>query len=360
MVDGWGDPAVEEALDLCLSCKGCARDCPTGIDMATYKSEALHQRYRRRPRPRSHYTLGRLPQWARMTPPRLANRMLRIGPLARLAKAAAGVDQRRGLPAFSEQPLRTSYEVAAPAIGSYDVWVWADSFTDRFAADSGRAAVRLLERAGLRVGVIPGPACCALTWITTGQLDQARRILGGAVATLHPYVASGVPVVGLEPSCLATLRSDAQELLDDPRAGEVARGVRSLAELLTGLDDWTPRDLTGVEVVAQPHCHQASVLGWEADLRPAHPGRGDGHATGRLLRAGRQLRGGAGALRGVGRDRRARRCSPPYDRPVRGPWCSPTGSPAAPSSTTSPGSARCTSRSSLRATNRFDPRSGSR
>jgi Fe-S oxidoreductase len=144
--------------------------------------------------------------------------------------------------------------------------VWADSFTDRFAADSGRAAVRLLEGAGLRVGVIPEAACCALTWITTGQLDQARRILGGAVATLHPYVASGVPVVGLEPSCLATLRSDAEELLDDPRAGEVARGVRSLAELLTGLDGWSPRDLTGVEVVAQPHCHQAAVLGWEADL----------------------------------------------------------------------------------------------
>ena len=80
--------------------------------------------------------------------------------------------------------------------------------------------------------MIPEAACCALTWITTGQLDQARRILGRAVATLHPYVASGVPVVGLEPSCLATLRSDAEELLDDPRAGEVARGVRSLAELL--------------------------------------------------------------------------------------------------------------------------------
>ncbi len=263
LVGGWDDPAVEQALDLCLSCKGCARDCPTGIDMATYKSEALHQRYRRRLRPRAHYALGRLPQWARMTPPRLANRMLRVAPLARLAKAAAGVDRRRGLPRFSEQPLRAGRDVSP---GDVDVWVWADSFTDRFAADTGRSAIRLLGGAGLRVGVVPEPACCALTWITTGQLDQARRILGAAVATLHPYVASGVPVVGLEPSCLSTLRSDAEELLDDPRAGEVARGVRSLAELLTGLDGWTPRDLSGVEVVAQPHCHQASVIGWEADL----------------------------------------------------------------------------------------------
>jgi FAD/FMN-containing dehydrogenase/Fe-S oxidoreductase len=265
IVRGWDDPAVEQALDLCLSCKGCARDCPTGIDMATYKSEALHQRYDGKVRPRSHYALGRLPQWARMTPPRVANRMLRSKAVARLVKTAAGVDQRRSLPAFSERPWRSGRpgrDAATP-----DVWLWADSFTDRFAADTGRTAVRFLEGIGLEVGLIQEPACCGLTWITTGQLDQARRIIGGAVAALHPYVTSGVPVVGLEPSCLATLRSDAVELLDDPRAGEVADGVRSLAEFLGTLDEesWLP-DLTGVEVVAQPHCHQASVIGWEADL----------------------------------------------------------------------------------------------
>ncbi|HET8603894.1 MAG TPA: FAD-binding and (Fe-S)-binding domain-containing protein [Marmoricola sp.] len=258
-----GAPAVAEALDLCLSCKGCAHDCPTGIDMATYKSEWLQERYARRLRPRSHYTLGRLPRWARMTPPRLANRMLRSTTLARLAKAAAGVDQRRSLPAFSERPLRSSATPAA-AGEQPDVWLWADSFTDRFASDTGRAALALLESAGLRARVIPEAACCALTWITTGQLAQARRIVARTVETLHPYVASGVPVVGLEPSCLAALRSDAAELVEDPRVTQVAAGVRTLAELLATVD-WTPPDLTGVEVVVQPHCHHASVLGWEAD-----------------------------------------------------------------------------------------------
>ena len=268
----YDDPAVGAALDLCLSCKGCANDCPTGIDMATYKSEVLHRTYARRLRPRSHYTLGRLPQWARITPPRLANRMLRSRVVARVAKAAAGVDQRRSLPEFSEQSLRAPYASTARdhdpddvrEVGTPDVWLWADSFTDAFAADTGRAAVQLLASTGLRVGVIPEPACCALTWITTGQLDQARRIVARTVATLHPYVSSGVPVVGLEPSCLAALRSDAVELVDDPRASEVAGGVRTLAEQLATLD-WTPPDLTGVEVVVQPHCHHASVLGWEAD-----------------------------------------------------------------------------------------------
>ena len=145
------------------------------------------------------------------------------------------------------------------------MWIWADSFTNHFAAHTGHAALRLLADAGLRARVIEEPACCALTWITTGQLDQARAILTESVERLHRYVATGVPVVGLEPSCLASLRSDAAELVDDPRAVEVARGTRTLAEFLTERG-WTPPDLSGTHVVVQPHCHHASVLGFEADL----------------------------------------------------------------------------------------------
>jgi Fe-S oxidoreductase len=149
-----------------------------------------------------------------------------------------------------------------------DVWIWADSFTDRFAADTGRAAIALLESMGLRAAVIPEAACCGLTWITTGQLDAARRIVGRAVETLHCYVRLGKPVIGLEPSCLASIREDAVQLLDDPRAVEVSAGVRSLAEFLAdrvATGAWTPPDLTGVEVVAQPHCHHHAVIGWDTD-----------------------------------------------------------------------------------------------
>ncbi|MGN6251725.1 MAG: FAD-binding and (Fe-S)-binding domain-containing protein [Marmoricola sp.] len=256
------DDAVHDALDLCLSCKGCSRDCPTGVDMATYKSEVLHRRFRHRVRPRSHYALGRLPLWARLAPPRTANRMLANRVVAAMAKKAAGVDRRRSLPAFSERPFRRSWDRPRPA--GPDVWIWADSFTDAFSAETGHAAVRLLESIGLEVGLITEPACCGLTWITTGQLDAARRIVRRTVATLAPYVATGTPVVGLEPSCLAALREDAVQLVDAPAAVTVAGGVRTLAEFLSSVA-WNPPDLTGTEVVVQPHCHHASVLGWQAD-----------------------------------------------------------------------------------------------
>jgi FAD/FMN-containing dehydrogenase/Fe-S oxidoreductase len=268
LVGGLDDPAVHDALDLCLACKGCASDCPTGVDVATYKAEVLHQTYRGRLRPRSHYTLGRLPLWADRAAPvaGVVNRMLRLGPVARLAKAGAGIDQRRSLPSFARRTLRASAARADETARPPDVWVWADSFTDHFHPDSGHAALRLLEAAGLTARVIPEDACCALTWLTTGQLDRAGAIMGRTVATLAPYVASGVPVLGLEPSCLATLRSDAVELTDDPRAVEVAGGVLTLAELWERLR-WSLPDLAGTTVVAQPHCHHASVLGWEADER---------------------------------------------------------------------------------------------
>jgi FAD/FMN-containing dehydrogenase/Fe-S oxidoreductase len=263
LVKGFSDPAVTAALDLCLACKGCASDCPTGVDMATYKAEALHRKHDHEGvrRPRSHYLLGRLPRWAALTAPvaPLANKALRVGPVARLARAAAGIDQRRSIPRFAPRTLRRSAPVPA-AETKPDVWIWADSFTDHFFPGNGHAAIRYLESVGLTARVIPESACCGLTWITTGQLDRARTMLRRTVDTLQSYVGTGVPVVGLEPSCLATLRSDAEELTG---AGV---DVLTLAELVERLDLPVP-SLAGVEVVAQPHCHHASVLGWAADRR---------------------------------------------------------------------------------------------
>jgi Fe-S oxidoreductase len=266
-VRDWRSPEVHAALDLCLSCKGCSRDCPTGVDMASYKSEVLHQSYRRRLRPRSHYVLGRLPMWADVAAraPRLVNALTssRLG--GRLARWTAGVDQRRDLPAFARRTFRQEW-TPRPG-GGAPVALWVDSFTDHFAPEVAHAAVRVLEAAGYTVQVPGADTCCGLTWTTTGQLDTARRVLGSTVARLAPLVDAGIPLVGVEPSCTAALRSDALELLDDPAAVRVAAGTRTLAELLTATEGWSPPSLAGVEVVAQPHCHHHAVMGWAADER---------------------------------------------------------------------------------------------
>lgn len=265
----WRSPAVHEALDLCLSCKGCLSDCPTGVDMASYKAEVLHQSYRRRLRPRSHYALGWLPRWARLASvaPRAANAVLRVPPLARALRWTAGVDPRRSLPQFAVRRFgavfagRRRRPARTPERGP--VLLWVDTFTEHFSPEVGVAAVRVLEDAGYEVRIPERTLCCGLSWISTGQLDAARRILRQTVQALDPVVAQGIPIVGLEPSCTAALRHDALELLGEP-ATAVAGAVRTLAEVLTEAD-YTMPDLTGTSVVAQPHCHQHAVMGWGAD-----------------------------------------------------------------------------------------------
>lgn len=262
----WRDHSVHAALDLCLSCKGCASDCPTGIDMATYKSEVLHQSHRRRLRPRSHYTLGRLPFWARLAgwTPGLANRAVRLPGLGSLLLRAAGVDPRRSVPAFARRPFRRSFvRLSSPR---QPVILFADSFSDSFSPEVAEAMVRVLRAAGYEPRLPAGSACCGLTWITTGQLDKARQILDQTAASLSEAAHAGIPIVGIEPSCTAVLRSDLLELHpDDEDAQAVAGAVVTLAELLGRTPGWEPPDLTGTRIIVQPHCHHHAVLGWSAD-----------------------------------------------------------------------------------------------
>lgn len=320
LVKGWDAPEVAEALDLCLACKGCRRDCPTGIDMAAYKSHVLDRKYRRKLRPTSHYVLGWLPRWGRLVTRLrigwLANLAMRTPGLKQLALGVAGVDARRPLPPFrkgasarqriqsdeqtrlpnasaaatqrpdrdaiaspSQEDLTPATFAAATADSAANsryssatttkqpVAVWVDSFSDAFQGDQLPDLLKVLLHAGFEPQLIEGDACCGLTWITTGQLDGARRQLRRALKTLHPIAAAGIPIVGIEPSCLAVWRSDAAELLPgDQDVQTVAAATRTLAELLSEFaPDWTPPQLTGHTIVAQPHCHHASVLGWRAD-----------------------------------------------------------------------------------------------
>ncbi|OBC12037.1 oxidoreductase [Mycobacterium sp. 852013-50091_SCH5140682] len=264
---GWRSPEVHEALELCLSCKGCTSDCPTGIDMPAFKSEVLHQTYRGRLRPLSHYSLGWLPRWARIASaaPRLVNAVMGLPGVRRVALAGAGVDRRRTMPRFAHQTFRDWFEhVHAPNAGDGDpVVLFVDSFTNYFTPEIGQATVKVLVAAGFRPELSEPSTCCALTWITTGQLDAAKRIVGRTIESLTAAAELGTPIVGIEPSCTAVLRSDAVELIGS-RAEAVAGSTKTLAEMLTERN-WTPPPLDGTVVVAQPHCHHHAVMTWNAD-----------------------------------------------------------------------------------------------
>ncbi|MEX2984621.1 FAD-binding and (Fe-S)-binding domain-containing protein [Streptomyces sp. C36] len=271
---GWRAPEVRDALDLCLACKGCRHDCPVGVDMATYKAEFLHHHYARRVRPAAHYTMGWLPVWLRgaaalRAAPAL-NALAGVGPLAALAKRAGGIAPERALVELAREPFTWWWQRRPRTPGGGDeVVLWPDTFTTYLSPEAGRAAVAVLEDAGLRVGVPPGrPVCCGLTWVSTGQLGRARAVMRRTLDTLAPALAAGRPVVGLEPSCTATLRTDLPELLsDDPRARRLAASVRTLAQALEEFaPHWRPPHI-GLPVVGQTHCHQHAVLGDEAERR---------------------------------------------------------------------------------------------
>ena len=332
-------PEVLEALDLCLACKACSADCPAGVDMARYRSEALFRTYRGRMRPLSHYTLGWLPRLTRITArvpglAAVANAVMSVAPLRSLAFRIIGLDPRRGMPALQsgtftawarkQSLLAGSVPTVTPddavssgaptsdtapsdaATGARErggaqassnsarkrggaqassmadspilsgprdpsgrpyALVWADSFSQTLDDTGARAVVDVLEANGFAPIVAPD-ACCGLTWITTGQLSGAKKHLASLLGVLAPFAASGIPIVGVEPSCTAVLRDDLLDLLpDDPRSLLVSGATRTLAEVLSALPASARRlpSLEGIEIVAQPHCHHYSVMGWDAD-----------------------------------------------------------------------------------------------
>ena len=356
LVQAIDSPEVLEALDLCLACKACSADCPAGVDMARYRSEALFRTYRGRMRPLSHYTLGWLPRLTRVTArvpglAAVANAIMSVAPLRSLAFRIIGLDPRRGMPAlqsgtvtawarrrnllagalpagdaassFTATPgtaaraaatssaatsaaatsaaasseaatdarerggtpascdsarereaATASSMVGSPILngprdpgGRPYALVWADSFSQTLDGTGARAVVDVLEANGFAPIVAPD-ACCGLTWITTGQLTGAKKHLSSLLGVLAPFAAAGIPIVGVEPSCTAVLRDDLMDLLpDDPRSALVSGATHTLAEVLAAVPESSRNlpSLEGVEIVAQPHCHHYSVMGWDTD-----------------------------------------------------------------------------------------------
>ncbi|WP_258016359.1 FAD-binding and (Fe-S)-binding domain-containing protein [Streptomyces sp. AJS327] len=273
--DGWRSEEVRDALDLCLSCKGCRSDCPVGVDMATYKAEFLHHHYEGRRRPMAHYALGRLPQWlrlaaaSRMVP--LLNAGARVGPLAAVAKRLGGIAPERDIPALPHRSFVRWWRAQPGRSTAGDgqrIVLWPDTFTNYLSPEAGSAAVAVLRDAGLRIAVPPKQVCCGLTYVSTGQLDQARAVMRRTLDRVEPALDAGLPITVLEPPCAAALKTDLPELLgDDPRAERLARSVRTFAETLEEFaPDWRP-PFVDRPVAGQTHCHQHAVLGDAAERR---------------------------------------------------------------------------------------------
>ena len=269
ITDGWRSKEVHDALDLCLACKGCRSDCPVDVDMATYKAEFLYHHFRHRLRPMSHYSMGWIPLLARLATaiPRTANAVAHAPGLAALLKKAGGLDSQRELPRFATERFTTwffSRTSAGPPPPRGRVVLWPDTFTNNFEPSVARAAVAVLEAAGFGVDVPHAPVCCGLTWISTGQLGIAKRVLRRTLGELGPALRSGTPVVVLEPSCAAVFRSDLPELMfGDEDAHRLSKQTYTLGELLHAkAPDWEPPQ-TAASALVQPHCHQHAIMGYD-------------------------------------------------------------------------------------------------
>jgi FAD/FMN-containing dehydrogenase/Fe-S oxidoreductase len=266
-IEPWQSHEVEDALDLCLSCKGCKDECPVSVDMATYKAEFLSHRYRGRLRPRAAYTLGLIHRWARLASwmPRLANAVAHAPVLSTVLKKVAGVAPEREAPRFAERTFRRWFESrppAPPANGT--VLLWPDTFTNYLQPAVAVAAVEVLEGAGYRVEIPPRILCCGRPLYDYGMLDTAKKLLRRVLDTLRPHIAAGTPLIGIEPSCLAVFRDELPNLFpQDADAQRLSEQAFTLAEFLRR-ERWEPPPLHRKAVV-QGHCHHQAVMGFDAD-----------------------------------------------------------------------------------------------
>jgi FAD/FMN-containing dehydrogenase/Fe-S oxidoreductase len=261
--DGWRSEEVREALDLCLACKGCRAECPAGVDMATYKAEFLHHHFAGRARPRAAYAMGLIPWWARLASrlPGLANGMTQ-GAFSGVMKKLGGIHPDRALPAFASRTFRDGF--VADLGGKPTVLLWPDTFTNFFQPEIAHAAVEVLEAAGHRVAIPARVLCCGRPLYDFGMLDLARRQLRQILAALKEEIAAGLPMVGLEPSCVAVFRDELVNLFpEDEAARRLSAQTFTLAEFLVQSGFEPPK--TSGRAVVHGHCHHHAVMGMDAD-----------------------------------------------------------------------------------------------
>jgi FAD/FMN-containing dehydrogenase/Fe-S oxidoreductase len=271
--DGWRSKEVHEALDLCLACKGCKSDCPVNVDMATYKAEFMAHYYEGKRRPMHMYSMGLIYWWARMASkvPSVANFFTRTDPFAAVVKWAGGIAPQRQVPVFASPTLVAWFRGRGPSPGDDSlashrgrVLLWPDTFTNYLTPEPGKAAVEILETAGYHVEIPPRPLCCGRPLYAIGMLSRARKLWLQTLDHLRPYIREGVPLVGIEPSCIAAFRDELVNLFpDDEDARTLSKQTYTLSEFL-GKEGFEPPRFERKALV-HFHCNHHAVLGKDAE-----------------------------------------------------------------------------------------------
>ncbi|MBV9586254.1 MAG: FAD-binding oxidoreductase [Alphaproteobacteria bacterium] len=270
--DRWKSDAVEDALDLCLACKGCKHDCPVNVDMATYKAEFRSHHYAGRLRPRVAYSMGLIYWWSRAAAyvPSLANFLTQTPGISALVKWAGGVSQQRRMPPYPSETFRAWFaRHTSPNPHGPEVLLFPDTFNNFFRPETAIAAVRVLEAGGWHVVIPPKTLCCARPLYDWGMLDRADALLRELLDTLEPALAEGIPIVGLEPACLAAFRDEVPALFpDDERASRLKEKSFLLSEFLAehAIDADTARTGTRKALI-QVHCHDHALAKPEAEKK---------------------------------------------------------------------------------------------
>ncbi len=269
--DGWRDEHIKEALDLCLACKGCKGDCPVNVDVATYKSEFLAHYYEGRIRPMSAYAMGMIFRWAEIASrfPDIANAITQTPGLSNILKGAAGITQKRKMPAFASQTFKNWFaehngqnqrkEDHRPV-----VVLWPDTFNNYFFPHTAKAAVEVLESAGYRVQVPTRNLCCGRPLYDYGFLEQAKTHAKEILTTLSPHISAGTPVIFLEPSCASVFKDEVTNLMPgDEDAQRFRQQSFLLGEFLERVK-YRPPTLKRKALV-HGHCHQKALAGMKAE-----------------------------------------------------------------------------------------------
>jgi Fe-S oxidoreductase len=271
--DGWRDEHVKDALDLCLACKGCKGDCPVNVDVATYKAEFLSHYYEGRKRPASAYAMGQIFRWAQLASqfPDIANLVTQTPGLSSIAKAAAGVSQRRKLPAFANKTFKSWFaenieETEQKSDARPEVLLWPDTFNNYFFPHTAKAAVEVLRSAGYRVRVPQRNLCCGRPLYDYGFLNQAKAHLREILEALQPEITAGTPVVCLEPSCASVFRDELTNLFPrDEDAQRLRKQTVVLSDFLDGIS-YQPPALKRKALI-HGHCHHKALFGMSSEQK---------------------------------------------------------------------------------------------